>query len=289
MGDSEDLDQLWAARSSSSGPRNDCGDEAAAIVRVHASDQRASTGLVDRHLIAAWQLAIAVSLDAGCAPDALEIAWTRTVTAPARAGTAFRRRLLHEVRRTAGELSGGLLSSHDLDDLDLTAHDGAPPFGDDADPTMTVAAFTLRPEPQRAAWWLVRVEQVPTREVPSLLDLPALTGLTLALDAVDTLRSATIEAQHRTAEGDCHRAVPRFGPYLDDALSPLDVSVLHRHLEGCATCTERLDALEDPVGLLVERMAPPPPTLRRRLVELLVPTEALPPGVSAGHRGSFED
>jgi DNA-directed RNA polymerase specialized sigma24 family protein len=278
MSDDDGLDDLWETPPAARRPGPDRADESDRLHRIAEGETRAAQALLDRHLVASWQLAIAVSLDVDVATDAVDVAWARAIAAPA-SHPPFRRVLLREVRRAAADLPGGLLVG-----LDLTRSEGIPPFGADPDPSLATVAFTLMDESERAAWWLVQVEEVPNRELAALLDLPALTGLTLALDAVDGLRSGMLEAQYRSATGDCRRAVPRFAPYLDGSLVDFDVSLLHRHLGGCDGCTSRLNGLEDPVAVLTERVAPAPRQLAGRLLELLVPGQPLPPGVGAGHR-----
>jgi anti-sigma factor RsiW len=94
--------------------------------------------------------------------------------------------------------------------------------------------------------------------------------MTLTIDAIDAMRSRMLEAQHRTAAGDCRRAVPRFAAYLEGRLADADVGVLHRHLDTCATCVRRLDGVEEPAAVLIERIAEPPEELDGRLLNLLL-------------------
>jgi DNA-directed RNA polymerase specialized sigma24 family protein len=285
MTDDGDLDDLWGRPSAARRSGPDRADERSRLARVADGETRAAQGLLDRHLVSSWQLAVIVSLDVEAAGDALEVAWARAIAAPVSSDPSpFRRVLLREVRRAAVDLPGGLLAG-----LDLTRRDATAPFGGDPDTSFATAAFTLMPEAERSAWWLIEVEGVPTREVAGLLDLPALAGLTLALDAIDALRSKMLEAQYNTVQGDCRRAVPRFAPYLDGTLVDFDVSLLHRHLGDCDGCTDRLNGLEDPAAVVTERITPVPAEIASRLLELLVPGQPLPPGVGAGHRVVLRD
>ncbi len=269
MSEETELDELWSARAGDRPSRADRTDETERIARAAAGDRHAAAGLVDRHRQACWQMAVVASLDVDAAVDAVEVAWARAIVS--RGGALkwpLRRRLLHEARRAAVDLQHSLLA-----ELDLTAGPERGPFGAEGDISLAVPTFTLLPEAQRSAWWMVQVEKVPTREVPPLLDLPALSGMTLTLDAGDAMRSRMLEAQHRSVAGDCRRAVPRFATYLDGELPDADVGVLHRHLDACAGCVQRLDGVDDPMAVLVDRIALAPAELDARLLDLLLPED----------------
>ena len=255
-----DIDALWNAPVIRRPLQADRSDERRSLTELATGRIDPLVRLLDRHAAPAWHLAAIVLLDAGAATDVSITTWSKVIDdrpAVTAARMPFRWELLRRTREVA------LGAATDLTD------DHTPPFSFELDTSLLSVGFTELDEEARSALWLSEIERIPGRDATRLLGIPAVAAVTHMVDAGVDLLDHTIQAQQAAAVGRCVSTIERFSDYLDGTLIKTDVDVLHRHLRACDACSHRLDALEDPGGLLADRAVPAPADLTATIAEAL--------------------
>ncbi|MFT4259533.1 sigma-70 family RNA polymerase sigma factor [Microbacterium sp.] len=107
-----------------------------------------------------------------------------------------------------------------------------------ADASALTEAFHSLPERWQHALWLSEVEQLPPREIATVLHIRPNSAAALTYRARDALRKAWIRAHLRTApEGTDHaRVIELLGSYAQNDLSPRSERFVAAHLHDCPEC-----------------------------------------------------
>ena len=263
-GDSGDIDALWGVPAAPS-RRTSRSLEHEVFTELARGRHNGLEGLLRRHTPAAWYLAAVITLDVAVASNVVVDSWDQILGNPKAMLSIhgpFRRELLRDIQRNAFAVA------NPDGDVDIRGDAGQLPFVDDHDPSLITAGFTLVDASSRAALWLTDIERIPAREVATMLGLGPVISTAHMVDASLELMARTIQSQRRSAQGRCAKTVERFADYLDGGLRASDMEVMHRHLEQCADCSARLDALEDPMQILASRMLPAPAEIFERVVNL---------------------
>ena len=239
--------------------------------RAAEGDLDAFEELYRRHVEAAWRMALAVTANPHDAADAVSDAFTRVFQAlPDRPQAAhhFLPYLLAAVRNAAidGLRRGGRQHTTDPGDHPEWATLGAEP-GDqlvaEVEATLVSRAFRSLPERWRSVLWLTEVENIPAREVASLLGISANGVAQLAVRARAGLRQRYLQAHLRQTEVrvHCQDTVNRLGAHAAGALAPRDIAKVDQHLAGCDACRSRLAQLQDVTPCLRRSILPLPAAL----------------------------
>jgi len=107
-----------------------------------------------------------------------------------------------------------------------------------ADTSTLAEAFRSLPERWQHALWLSEVEQLPPRQIATVLHIRPNSAAALTYRARDALRKAWIRAHLRAApEGTDHaRVIELLGSYAQDDLAPRSERFVAAHLHDCADC-----------------------------------------------------
>ncbi len=107
-----------------------------------------------------------------------------------------------------------------------------------ADSSTISEAFSSLPERWQHALWLSEVEQLPPRQIATVLHIRPNSAAALTYRARDALRKAWIRAHLRSApEGTDHaRVIEMLGAYAHGDLAPTSATFVAAHLDDCMAC-----------------------------------------------------
>jgi DNA-directed RNA polymerase specialized sigma24 family protein len=216
------------------------------VEKARRGDRAAFEQVFEQHAGAAWRLALAVRRAPAEAADAVAEGFGTVLGPQERTSTARHSpvplQLLAATRDAA--VSRAAL---------LTGEPGEP--GDEvrAPDTHTATAadtaqhaFDQLPERWRSVLWLTEVEGLGATAAGVVLGLSPLSALQLHDRALAGLREQFTQAQVASAtQADCRRTAVRLGGYVAGTLEPRDSVRVRRHLDRCAACRARLDAIDD--------------------------------------------
>ncbi|MFE6233601.1 sigma-70 family RNA polymerase sigma factor [Cellulosimicrobium sp. NPDC057862] len=198
---------------------------------------------------------------------------------------AFRPYLYRTVRNVAVSISRRRTAAAMGGTEDLTMLPGAPVVASHAervlDRSITATAFkNLTPRWQEVLWYTA-VEDLPAREVATLMGISANAVAALAMRAREGLRIAWLDAhlEHRTVEPDCRWTVAHLAELERDALNAADTDRAQRHLQDCLHCTLIQSELDEVASRLRAVLFP-------LLTGLTVPGTALGPTSVAPETGA---
>jgi DNA-directed RNA polymerase specialized sigma24 family protein len=213
------------------------------VEKARRGDRDAFEQVFEQHAGAAWRLALAVRRAPAEAADAVAEGFGTVLGPQERTSTARHSPVqlqLLAATRDAAVSRAALLA-------------GEP--GDEAQPddtgTATAAdtaqhAFDQLPERWRSVLWLTEVEGLGATAAGVVLGLSPLSALQLHDRALAGLREQFTQAQVASAtQADCRRTAVRLGGYVAGTLEARDSVRVRRHLDRCAACRARLDAIDD--------------------------------------------
>lgn len=212
------------------------------LLRSREGDRHAFSELWRRHS----PIAVAYARSLGTAPqdpeDVVSDAFV-SILHLLRAGRgperSFRPYLLTTVRNVWMSGARKMPPTTPIDDAEHPASAiGAIDIDAMADSSTISEAFSSLPERWQHALWLSEVEQLPPRQIATVLHIRPNSAAALTYRARDALRKAWIRAHLRSApEGTDHaRVIEMLGAYAHGDLAPTSESFVTAHLDDCDAC-----------------------------------------------------